>query len=79
MKNGPWGVPLRCLQPNEVENLLVACRGASFSSLAASACRLQRTMKEMGEAAGRFAATGKVVARDQPRTHTEGYLMTSRR
>lgn len=57
---GPFGVPFRCLQPREVDNLLVASRGASFSSLAASACRLQRTMIELGEAAGWFAATGKV-------------------
>lgn len=34
--NGPFGVPFRCLQPQKVDNLLVASRGASFSSLAAS-------------------------------------------
>jgi hypothetical protein len=59
--NGPWGVPLRCLQPREVSNLLVASRGAGFSSLAASACRLQRTIIELGEGAARFAAKGKAV------------------
>jgi hypothetical protein len=53
-ENGPVGVPLRCLQPQELDNLLVACRGASLSSLAASAVRLQRTMMELGEAAARF-------------------------
>ena len=55
-ENGPVGVPLRCLQPQELDNLLVACRGASFSSLAASAVRLQRTMMELGEAAALFVA-----------------------
>lgn len=55
-EQGPVGVPLRCLQPGEVDNMLVACRGASFSSLAASAVRLQRTMIELGEAAARFIA-----------------------
>ena len=55
-ENGPVGVPLRCLQAREFDNLLVACRGASFSSLAASAVRLQRTMIELGEAAARAVA-----------------------
>ena len=34
------------------ENLLVACRGAGFSKIAASSCRLQRTMIQLGHAAG---------------------------
>lgn len=55
--NGPFGIPLRCLQPREITNLLVACRGASFSSLAASAARLQRTIMELGEAAARYVAS----------------------
>lgn len=55
-ENGPVGVPLRCLQPSELDNLLVASRGASFSSIAASAVRLQRTMIELGEAAAREVA-----------------------
>jgi len=55
-ENGPMGIPLRCLQPVGLDNLLVACRGAGFSSLAASAARLQRTMIEMGEGAARFVA-----------------------
>ena len=65
-ENGPYGVPFRCLQPKEVDNLLVACRGASFSSLAASAFRLQRSMIELGEAAGAFAATSGIVAPELP-------------
>ena len=41
--NGPYGIPFRCLLPRELDNLLVACRGASFSSIGASSCRLSRT------------------------------------
>lgn len=54
--NGPVGVPLRCLQPKEITNLLVASRGAGFSSLTASAVRLQRTLMGLGEAAARAVA-----------------------
>lgn len=54
--NGPYGVPFRCLQPVEYDNLLVACRGASFSSIGASSCRLSRTMMVLGQAAGTAAA-----------------------
>ena len=32
----PYGVPFRCLVPRGFSNLLVACRGAGFSALAAS-------------------------------------------
>lgn len=56
-ENGPVGIPLRCLQPQEVENLLVASRGAGFSSLAASAARLQRTIMGLGAAAARAVAS----------------------
>lgn len=48
----PYGVPFRCLVPKGYQNLLVACRAASFSSLAASSCRLSRTMMQLGQAAG---------------------------
>ncbi len=64
--NGPVGVPLRCLQPQEYDNLLVACRGAGFSSIAASAVRLQRTMMELGEAAARYITTGDVPVAQLP-------------
>lgn len=57
-ENGPVGIPLRCLQPRELDNLLVASRGAGFSSLAASAVRLQRTLMALGEAAARAVANG---------------------
>ncbi|MFV1967979.1 MAG: FAD-dependent oxidoreductase, partial [Pirellulaceae bacterium] len=52
-----YGVPYRCLIPKgDWENLLVACRGAGFSKIAASSCRLQRTMIQLGHAAGVAAA-----------------------
>ena len=51
----PYGVPFRCLIPKGFDNLLIACRGASFSSLAASSCRLSRTMMQLGQAAGTAA------------------------
>lgn len=52
----PYGIPYRCLLPREIDNLLVACRGAGFSHLAASSCRLSRTMMSLGEAAGLASA-----------------------
>lgn len=52
----PYGVPYRCLVPKGMENLLVACRGASFSQIAASSCRLSRTILALGHAAGLGAA-----------------------
>ena len=55
----PYGIPFRCLLPAEIENLAIACRGASFSSVAASSCRLSRTMMQLGQAAGTAAALAK--------------------
>lgn len=52
----PYGIPYRCLIPKGCRNLLIACRGASFSSLAASSCRLSRTMMQLGQAAGTAVA-----------------------
>jgi hypothetical protein len=52
----PYGIPYRCLLTKEFDNLLVACRGASFSHIAASSCRLSRTMTTLGEVAGKAAA-----------------------
>jgi hypothetical protein len=54
--NGPYGVPYRCLLPRGVRNLMIASRAASFSHVAASSCRLQRTMITLGQAAGNAAA-----------------------
>jgi len=63
----PYGIPYRCLIPKGPwQNLLVACRGASFSHIAASSCRLSRTIMALGHAAGLAAAesarTGVPVA-----------------
>jgi len=51
----PYGIPFRCLVPRGFRNLLVACRAASFSAIAASSCRLSRTMMGLGQAAGTAA------------------------
>jgi hypothetical protein len=54
--DGPYGIPFRCLQPKGARNLMIASRAASFSHIAASSCRLQRTMMTLGQAAGNAAA-----------------------
>lgn len=60
----PYGVPYRCLVAKGTDNLLIAGRGASFSSLAASSCRLSRTMMQLGQAAGTAAALAKTARCD---------------
>jgi len=62
----PYGVPYRSLIPKGWRNLLVACRAASFSSLAASSCRLARTMIQLGQAAGTAAALAKTLRLELP-------------
>jgi len=62
----PYGVPYRCLIPRGFKNLLVACRGASLSSIAASSCRLARTMMQLGQAAGTAAAVAREEGLDFP-------------
>ncbi len=52
-----YGIPYECLQTNEIDNLLVASKGASFSHIAASSCRLSRTIMDMGEAAAKACKT----------------------
>jgi hypothetical protein len=52
----PYGISYRCLIPKGYKNLLIACRAAGFSSLAASSCRLARAMIQLGQAAGTAAA-----------------------
>jgi hypothetical protein len=69
--NGPYGIPFRCLLPKEVDNLLVACRGASFSSIGASTCRLSRTMMVLGQAAGTAAALFGAGAIDTEALHRQ--------
>ncbi|MBD3291900.1 MAG: FAD-dependent oxidoreductase, partial [Armatimonadia bacterium] len=51
----PYGVPLRCLVAKGMRNVLMASRASSFSSIAASSCRLSRTMMQLGQAAGTAA------------------------
>lgn len=63
---GPYGIPYRCLLPKGVRNLMIASRAASFSHIAASSCRLQRTMMTLGQAAGNAAALA-VKHRVEPR------------
>lgn len=58
----PYGVPYPCLLPKEFDNLIVASRGASFSHIGASSCRLSRTMMAIGEAAG--VASGIAIRDD---------------
>jgi len=50
--NQPYGIPYEVMLPKEIKNLLVACRGAGFSHIAASSSRLSRTMMALGEAGG---------------------------
>ena len=86
VSNGPYGVPFRCLLPKELDNLLVACRGASFSSIGASSCRLSRTMMMLGQAAGTAAAlfgldtaayvSGDGMSRLQDQLVTDGVALT---
>ena len=54
----PYGIPADCLRPKEYENLLVACRGASFTHIAASSARLSRTMLSLGEGAAEMILRG---------------------
>ncbi len=62
----PYGVPYRCLIPKDRRNLLIACRASSFSSLAASSCRLSRTMMQLGQAAGTAVALAKQLNVELP-------------
>lgn len=50
----PYEIPLECAMTKEFNNLFVACRGASFSHIAASSARLTRTMLSMGEGVGEY-------------------------
>ncbi len=75
----PYGVPYRCLVPKGCRNLLVACRGASFSSLAASSCRLSRTMMQLGQAAGTAAALARKTGSELPAVPPEQLRQELRR
>jgi len=62
----PYGVPYGCLVPQGWRNLLVASRGAGFSSIAASSCRLTRTMMQLGQAAGTAVALAQERGSELP-------------
>jgi hypothetical protein len=62
----PYGIPYRCLLPCGLRNLAVACRGAGLSSIAASACRLSRTIMQLGQAAGTACALAAEAGLDLP-------------
>ena len=68
----PYGVPFRCLIPRGFANLLVACMSAGFSSIAASSCRLSRTMMQLGQAAGTAAALARELGVTRPQVPGEG-------
>jgi len=67
----PYGVPFRCLIPKGQHNLLITCRAASFSSIAASSCRLSRTMMQLGQAAGTAVALAKELKVELPAVPAE--------
>ncbi len=62
----PYAIPFRCLMARDVANLLVAGRCASFSSIAASGCRLSRTMLQAGSRNRHGAGRGRGRACDSP-------------
>lgn len=62
----PYGIPYRCLVPRGQSNLLVASKGAGFSSIAASSCRLSRTVMQLGQAAGTAVALAKRLETELP-------------
>ncbi len=51
-----WEVPFSCMEPREMENLLVVGRCAGMDFYAQSAARVQLICRAMGEAAGKEAA-----------------------
>lgn len=67
----PYGIPYRCLLPRGVRNLLVAGRCAGFSAIAASSCRLSRTMIQLGQAAGTAVALARDLHLDLPAVPAE--------
>lgn len=52
----PYAIPLDCTLPRELDNLSVACRGASFTHIAAASARLNRTVLSLGEQVGEYIA-----------------------
>lgn len=54
---GPYGIPLRTLIANDVDNLMMAGRNVSVTHAALGTVRVQGTTALMGQAAGTAAAT----------------------
>ena len=52
----PYEIPIECTMTKEFDNLFVACRGASFTHIAASSARLSRTILSLGEGVGDYIA-----------------------
>lgn len=69
--NEPYGIPYRCLVPRGWRNLLIAGRAAGFSSIAASSCRLTRTLMQLGQAAGTAAVIAVEHNLDMPDVSAE--------
>jgi hypothetical protein len=59
----PYGVPLRSLLPERLDNLLVVSQAASFDSVAAFSARVVPTQMALGEAAGITAAVAQSLGR----------------
>ena len=59
----PYSIPIECTMTKEIENLFVACRGASFTHIAASSARLSRTVMSMGEGVGEYIAD--IIGKDR--------------
>lgn len=55
--DNPYAIPLECTMTKEFDNLFVACRGASFSHIAAASVRLNRTILSLGEHVGEHIST----------------------
>jgi hypothetical protein len=62
----PYGIPYDCLLPREFSNLAIACRGASFSHIAAASCRLSRTVMQLGHAAGLAVVVARGAGQQLP-------------
>lgn len=58
---GEYGIPFECALPKNLENLAIASRGLSATPMAASSCRLQRTIMQVGESVGRAAAVANGI------------------
>lgn len=59
----PYGVPLRSLLPERVDNLLVVSQAASFDSVAAFSTRVVPLQMALGEAAGIACAVARTLGR----------------